>query len=364
MNNYDNFELNDILIQLEKIDYNLIVQSLSPIIIAYAGFKIEKNYSLYKDYKTSNDKILLPPPITDVNLKLDFENMLAKKYSDAILNFAKLIINNFSPENLLIFYKNINKLVVETKDFTLEDTHLNIRTIGRYNISNNTISIDDAYSELSIYHELFHMSSSFKNNGIVFSGFKQGYIKNNQKICNGVALNEGYTQFLTDRYFGKGISYVDGYYWEKSIACNLEKIVGQKKMEHLYLNANLQGLIVELSQYASNKEIMDFITKFDFLTIYQYDQNPNLVTSRMILNSLKTVNEFLLKCYAIKNARKFNDGLISLKQFNNNLIKYIHNLGDILKVGNKEYQYLTKESYKQIVDEALNVSVNNNDKIL
>ena len=155
MNNYDNLQLNDILIQLEKIDYNLIIKSLSPIIVAYAGFKIEKNYSLYKDYKTSNNKILLPPPLTDINLKLDFDYPVIVKPAS---NGSSIGINIAYNEKELI--KNIDnaflysdKVIVEKfiKARELEcavistDNNLIISTIGEITYNSKFYDYDAKY---------------------------------------------------------------------------------------------------------------------------------------------------------------------------------------------------------------------------
>ena len=111
------------------------------------------------------------------------------------------------------------------------------------------------------------MSSTFyrESDGMIFCGFAQGY-KGKKIIATGI--NEGYTQLLAERYFGESKDILKAYSCEKSIAEKLEMIVGKEKMQSLYLNANLYGLIQELKQYEDENTIMQFISDVDFLNMH------------------------------------------------------------------------------------------------
>lgn len=345
MKNVENFEVEDILIQLEKINYDLIINLLSPIITFYTGFKLSNTYRLYKEFKPSNINVFLPPQLTNNNLTIDFNKIV-----------SKTMIENFSSDDLLIFYNNLNDLTIETKKFKEKNTTFKFNTLGTYNGEKNLICLDDDAYEATMYHELFHMSSSINNDEIYFSGFKQGYLVNNENICLGVALTEGYTQLLTERYFSDIKFKNHSYVFEKQIVYELEQIVGRKKMESLYLHANLSGLIEELKQYTQEEQIIEFITKFDFLKSHLVTQNQAFFEDKVIINSLKVVKEFLLKTYIIKINKYLKEGLISIEQFNNNLIKYASELGNMLIVGKKQYKYLTAGSFQKILKDALNTS--------
>ena len=65
MDNKEKFELTDILIQLEQIDYISIISMLSPIISYYTTSKVIDGYKLHKDFKPKNiSRVSLPPELT------------------------------------------------------------------------------------------------------------------------------------------------------------------------------------------------------------------------------------------------------------------------------------------------------------
>ena len=76
--------------------------------------------------------------------------------------------------------------------------------------------------EKNIYHELFHMASSkFINKFKIYCGFRQNNI--------GRAINEGYTELLTYRYFSLDNSSSYTYEYLKIIVENLENIQMKNK---------------------------------------------------------------------------------------------------------------------------------------
>ncbi len=193
---------------------------------------------------------------------------------------------------------------------------------GGYTVKNNKILVDKNNGSVSIYHELFHMASSIYKDGIDYCGFRQASLKPG-RVNLGTGINEGYTQKMTERYFG----YIKGvrgscYNLLSCFADNLERIIGQEKMESLYLNANLLGLINELKNYASEEEIAKFISSTDFL--YNYVIYSNIKSfpgaKEMIKSSLKTANEFLFRTYAIKLKKQLDNGMIDINELHKNLI--------------------------------------------
>lgn len=101
------------------------------------------------------------------------------------------------------------------------------------------------------FHELLHLSTL--NNKKNICGFRY----NN----TGTALNEGYTELLTKRYFGK--EKFDSYVFELILVEVLEKIVGKENMEKYYFEMSLPDLIKDLEQYENKENIINFIKTMD-----------------------------------------------------------------------------------------------------
>lgn len=118
-----------------------------------------------------------------------------------------------------------------------------------------------------IFHELFHMSSRRADENYWICGFHQ--IKKNlvsgEDDCDiGAGLDEGYTQLLTERYFGnKGIKKAYGLFVD--LVRHIEILVGREKMEMLYSQADLRGLIDELQKYATYEDIIDLLDDLDYI---------------------------------------------------------------------------------------------------
>lgn len=349
MDNKEKNELTDILIQLEQIDYISIIRMLSPIISYYTTGKIIDGYMLHKDFKPKNiSRVSLPPELIQKYSDVDIEKLASKRFGEAVIEFAKLVMTKFPSKDLTNFYNNLNELKVEPKKFGLQNLILRGNTAATYDAKKNQIQVDSDDYTSTIYHELFHMASSTYKDGVRYSGFRQSSLK------LGKALNEGYTQLLTERYFGY-IEEVRGIYeFEVHITDKLEKIVGQEKMERLYLNADLLGLINELKNYVSEEEIMKFISGTDFLIEHLDDKKLLPFEKGMITNSLKNVNKFLLKAYIVKLKRQLDSGALNMNEFNENLATYISSLGTSLRSGKHRYEFLTpeilQESLKTILD--------------
>lgn len=354
MDNKEKIELSDILIQLEQIDYTLILRMLSPIISYYISNKVIEGYQLHKDFKPKNiSRVSLPPELTQEYSSIDIENLISQRFGEAVVEFAKLVMTKFPSNDLTNFYNNLNELKVVPKKFGFQNLVFKTNTAATYDTKMNQIQVDvDDYTS-TIYHELFHMASSAYKDGVRYSGFRQSSSK--PGIANlGIALNEEYTQLLTERYFGN-IEEVRGTYeFEVHITDKLEKIVGQEKMESLYLNADLLGLINELKNYASEEEIMKFIFETDFLREHLDDKKLLPFEKGMITNSLKNVNEFLLRTYTMKLKRQLDSGILDMNEFNENLAMYISSLGTSLRSGKHRYEFFTpeflQESLRTILD--------------
>ncbi len=350
MPNKVNLDINDIVTQLEHLDYNYLVNTLSRIFTYSATFfiahKAFKSYELHRNFKPENiQSVSIAPEIIQEYSSVDIKSLAAKNFGEAISKFAKVVIKKFPANDLTIFYNNINELTVKHKNFALSDSEAD------YIIKKKIIRVDGKNYLSAIYHELFHMSSSIFKDGICYSGFQQTSFKNG--IINiGEAINEGYTQLLAERYFGKDNDDEEDEF-EVDTVKQLEKIIGKEKMESLYLNANLLGLINELKNYASEEEISNFIFGTDFLFKHLYEKNILPFEKKAVLRSLKNVKEFLVKAYTEKLKRQLESGKITANEMSKELTLYIVSLGSSIKPRKHKYEFLSPMDLQDIISNVI-----------
>lgn len=177
-----------------------------------------------------------------------------KLYNDYFENFKSVMETNFDREKLHNFYYNSEWVKINRVNFNPFSYN-----IGTYNYLNNKMR----FNKNSFNHEFFHLSSTDYDSMYESSGFSI----NINDMCLGNALNEGYTDLLTNRYFGEEID--DYYYIEAQYASNLEKIIGRDTMEDLYLKGDFFGLIKELKKYYNINEIEKFLIDFDVISLYR-----------------------------------------------------------------------------------------------
>ena len=141
------------------------------------------------------------PKIIRINNEIDINKIKKKPFFDKIINFHDVLSNNFKENDLNNFYNNINNLKIYEKSFKLINFVLGKGREGLYEPVKNKLCISkECKDDTTLYHELFHMSSSFVKDKLICSGFAQMNSKSNNKTI-GVGINEGYTELLTSRYF-------------------------------------------------------------------------------------------------------------------------------------------------------------------
>lgn len=142
------------------------------------------------------------------------------------------------------------------------------------------------------------MSTYMRTDRYLFFGFEQYDLVDKKSF--GKAINEGYTQLLAHRYFN--VSSESNYYFLVYQLQFLETIIGKEKMESLYMNADLYGLVDELKKYAYYKDISKFITYFDYILDNLYVSKKNYSNRKLaIIGQMFTyINIFLLNTYLNK----------------------------------------------------------------
>lgn len=230
---------------------------------------IEKVEKITVDYYIQNNKFLA--------------HSKNKELNKIIEEFVTTMRNNFDDETLKNLYDNIKWVLF--KKFKVKGTN------GEYLSATNVIRIVNEGSVGTINHELLHMSANPYDDTNNFGGFF--YTIDKYKI--GYGLDEGYTELLNKRYFG---SRSDNIYETEVIFCKfLEEIVGQKKMEKMYLTANLFGLIQDLKQIYDVKEIERFMAALDFINDYNYRSMISDIEITNLYEQVELAILFIFKGY-------------------------------------------------------------------
>lgn len=314
----------------------MVINTLMNILRIYLYGKIGCNvirdiFKLNRDYTPKNiEKVILPPELTNSNIKIDLNNIKEKQLKKLISESVNIMEKNFKKEDLHNFYNNINDLSTSNPFWIIWDNNELIE--GYYDFKQNEIAVAKIFTNRSVvFHELLHMASCRCNNDIQFVGFSQNKIG---EYSVGNALNEGYTELLTRRYIGKSTNVYD---YSVNVVGVLEKIIGKEKMQSLYFNANLHGLVEELIQYSAQEEIMSFIASTDFVLNNIESLVPNLFKKNKINANLKYINKYLIKTYIRKQLREYKQNKITKEQMNNNIVDFIASFN--IKPKNKKIRY-------------------------
>ncbi len=243
-----------------------------------------------------------------------------EKSNGYLTNFENIISNNIDKDDLSNFYRNIKTLVFKIKAFNPNVSFWTTVT-GNYDSKKNKINVYEASDDI-IYHELLHMASSFYQKGIWREGF---FLRDSNVKSLGVGLNEGYTELLARRLFNIDSKVCNGYEYQVYIVRLLERIIGKDYMQRYYFNANLPGLIDDLSQYNSQEDIIKFLHNTDY--ILNVLDKAAVFRKNQVCSILTKINEFLSKTYMKKMYLEYQAGTISRKNmltkialFNNQLI--------------------------------------------
>ena len=318
---------------------NLIIELLGVSLCIYYYKNLpETNFNLRPHKNKKIKKVKLPPELQAKFNEAEFRGIASKEIKDAVNEFLEVLTNNFPREILTNFYNNIHDMQIHMTDYKLKNIFHKIEFNGSFNAKTNTIKLnknDQNYE--AIFHELFHMASTVSLDNDIYSGFRQ-HKTYNSKDDIGVGINEGYTQALTERYFGhiEGIKY--SYPFETFIACLIEEIIGEDKMAKYYFNSNLYGLIDELSKYNLPNNVMKFIYNLDFLNKIPTLPNMKSLEQDYIIKAIKQIINFLFYTYERKIKKQFNKGLISENEYIRNLEIYAIKLKTIYYF--KSYRYV------------------------
>lgn len=280
----------------------------------------------------------------ELNIFLKNNPLILKKFNYKFVDHINIFLNRIQTLNpnidLKLFYNNLNTLSIKEKNNFNKWIFITTTYKGTYDTRRNKIAVLKEDDFFSIYHELLHCASTKKQKNIINTGFCE--IKNKYQF--GTALNEGYTALLQERYFKEMYNNCN-YSFLKFIASQLETIIGKDKMELLYFNGDLNGLIMELNKYEINeRSTITFINQLDFL----HHEMENEKSYSRCQEILYNVTNFLVYCY--KQKYKEGENLkYSLNKFisffklpfisNNIKYRFIREDDFILGSGKIEKQY-------------------------
>ena len=311
------------------------------ILFFFVGSRFFNTYNLCKDKKAKKIKnIKLPPELKLEHNDLDLEKIASKEYGECLVKFLNILNDNFSKEDLKNFYNNINSLKFKDKNFKFINKLFNQSTIAEYCLNDNEIKINKYNYHKSIYHELFHMASANRSDNYC-GGFSQG----NNNV--GYGIDEGYTELLTKRYFVKEDFSSIKYIYLRDVSKKIEFIVGKEKMESLYMNANLLGLINELKLYSTEENVMKFIANMDF--VYKYMSYSKIigVREKLVNKALKEIAEFIVKTYTNKLIKDKERLGLSKEEFVKFIEFFIYDITATLDTGKNKFNIT---NYEEVFD--------------
>ena len=277
---------------------------LSSIVI-YFDKKSTKAFKLRRKYLDSSVRIELPPLIIEKCKELNVDK-LDKDFKEDIINFIKIMKDNFKEENFITFNNNFNSLVIQKNESNSKNKST---TSGIFNIYKNQINLDYPYSKSILNHELLHFASSNIKDGILYIGFNQM----NNEFNQGIGLNEGYTEYLNQKFFSKNVNSTKIYAYLVVISGNIEKIVGEK-MRDYYFSSDLKSLCSNLNNYLEYDEVLSLIKDMDYLYL-TFDYKRAYMQEDLLTKAFRNINYLLIKGYANRLKSENNLTINNLKEF-------------------------------------------------
>lgn len=306
-------------------------------------------------FKRNNEKyeltlkydMILDPPNIKYTKALDKEKINSMEFGSVILDFYKALIT-LRDVDLSYLYLNIETL--ETRNI---GSLLKEGTRAGYSVRYNSIAFKDYFNTDEIYHELLHLSSSMfdREKLCEFCGFSQYNYITNIKI--GTALNEGYTEYLNEKLFNNKSNV---YIIEQNFAKAVEQIVDPVVMKKFFFKANLKELLDILSIYSSMDKTLEFIELIDYISSNSNKIFTKEKLEKKIYDIVNIIIEYLINTYLTKLNIDLNNSSISKDEYDENIEKFINNLGSFNYYSeNKSYpmRFISKRKvlkiYKKII---------------
>ena len=276
--------------------------------------------------------------------EIDLSKFKDHEYEKAVNHFVKTLQEYVEEEDLDNLKYNIKSLEIKNKKFKRK----NSTYTGSYSPESNKIMINGDFK--AIYHELLHMSSSNKIDNILYSGFLQRNYRTFKSI--GIGLDEGYTSVLAcDLFNDAHVSYLYGYLFD--IALDIENLIGEEKMMHLYFTADLYNLVEELSAYACKEDILCFLENMDELHKKADNESRSIIHRKEVELLVENIQSFLIKCNVRKIYLEYETASIDkVKEFKKRLNTYMKNFYETYPLCNKEIDSISLSGAQRSFEES------------
>jgi len=222
----------------------------------YFAINAFSNYILFKEHI---NKVLK----NFDNIKIGYiKNIKSNpKIPQELEQYVSKIKKNLPKDNLYNLYNNI-----ENVNFKKELKILLSGAKGLYNSKKNTLK----YSFIDcIEHELVHLASSYYNEKE--NVWQSGFINYAFGIIFAKALNEGYTELISRRIFGK---INKCYNKEVRIVRLFELLFDSDKLQKYYFNNDIVSVINTLCKYLKKEDAIKLILYFDYGFDLRKQGNP------------------------------------------------------------------------------------------
>ena len=275
---------------------------LIPVIIGAVGASVYKNHKKNSPNSRQNN-INIKEEIKETPKTVDTGSASFNHLPLNVKEIASRIEANLGRKDLSAFHHNIKNLKITNK-LDLFDSKCNVnKTVfeSLYYPSLNKIYISNKCNNFSLSHEMLHLSSTRVNGRVAYCGFNQISPQGNVAV----GINEGYTELLATRYFGD-MPHKYTYITEQAYAGIVETLIGKNKMENLYLQSDLNGLMNALCSYYSMNDVQKFIKSVDIISkasTYGIDK----VNRKSLDYALLFANTFAVNALEEKIRRSAND---------------------------------------------------------
>ena len=302
-------EIHSFISNMQTTELVVLLRMMSTVIVSYVTTRFFEHVNLDMSYFPKSIKcVQLPKVLQEKKDSTNIDRFQETEFRELIEEFVSVLEENFKKEDLQNFYRNMDTVRIKTRNMALQNFGEYLKIAGTYNSSKNSINLNNGQVKNTLLHELFHMASAKKYGKSTFSGFKQF----SSDFAIGSGLTEGYTQLLTERYFSKKHPAVKGSYQDLVlITKSIEKIIGKEKMESLYLNCNLNGLIEELKKYMTEEEVMKIITITDVILTKERIKNLTKAEKNKFDQNIGDVWRIIYRATLKKGKMLFDKGEIT-----------------------------------------------------
>lgn len=257
---------------------------------------MEKEIKSYIDKSKSHITALKYDISSNYNMP-DFGHLTVQ-----IERFKQTFKENFTEEQNTRMLYYLSSLSIKEQNIKLK--FQSIISVGSYDSLNNSITLNhfengDIYYDLEevLVHELLHMAST----NYSITGEKSGF---DLYGIIGEKLNEGYTEYLTQKYFTKGYKYTESNDNFLFLAKGIENIIGRERMQEYYFASDINSLINALAKYISRDDAIKLIYLIDMLP-------PTPIKSKEFDYLVKKISYI----NGIKLDKDLEVGLISKRQY-------------------------------------------------